>query len=74
MLTQPYGKKWVGKMKRALQSIRIQAIQDRATIQMRCEPIKGLYKLVCATNTGPLREKAQSMTWIYTVILRAHME
>ena len=62
------------KIKSALKSIRIQAIQDRATIQMRCEPIKGLYKLVCATNNGTLRERTQSMTWIYTAILRANME
>jgi hypothetical protein len=74
MLTQPNGKKWVGKMKRALQSIRVQAIQDIARKQMRCEPKTGLYKLICATNTGHLREKTQSMTWIYTAILRANME
>ena len=73
MHTQPRGKKWAGKIKRALKSIRIQAIQDRATIQLRCEPIKRLYKLVSVTNTASLKERAQSMMWIYTATLRANM-
>ena len=61
------------KDKESIENIRIQAIHDRDTVQLRCEPIKGLYKLICATNTGSLKERAQSMMWIYTATLRSHM-